>query len=118
MAHWKRILNAAVRAFPYSMVALAVVFVFASASALGTFDIWSLLYCVLLGVMFLLASPLAVPFLVVIVPWVLLIPALAFIACFAAIWWMQAPQKSMIAIWFTAWTALFAAALSTGKISV
>ncbi len=117
MSPWKIILTTALLAFPFAMGSLGVFGAFATMIELEGYSTSGLLYALLTAVMFVLSAPFFLPLFFVIVPWVALIPTIAVIASSVAVRVQNQPKRTLFAIWFVAWIAVFAAAISTGKIS-
>lgn len=117
MGLWKIVLTSALLAFPFAMGLLALFGAFTTVVELEDYSTSGLLFALFTALMFVLSAPLFLPLFFVIVPWVALIPMIAVLASSVAVRIQNQPKKILFAIWLFAWIAVFAAAISTGKIS-
>ncbi|WP_152611981.1 hypothetical protein [Ruegeria sp. ANG-S4] len=98
-------------------VGLALSGAFTTVLELEDYSTSGLLFALFTALVLALSAPLFLPLFFVIVPWVALIPIIAVLASSVAVRVQNQPKKIHFAIWLIAWIAVFAATVSTGKIS-
>ena len=113
----KTIVGSALFAFPFAMVLLASFAAVTTVIELENGTLSGVLFALFTAVMFAFSSPIFLPLFVVVVPSVALIPAIALLASLATVRVVGQPNKILFAIWLIAWIAIFAVAISSGKIS-